>query len=161
MPDHIIETGTKESCKCKICKSYCRNCTGWFKYGETELVAAFLNVSLDTLFKTKLGVDWLVGDEEDEIFVLAPATKNIIPGDMFPGDPRGECIFFNDKELCEIHKVKPYECREAIHGMKSTGRLESVAKSWVNHQDQIKKLLGRKPKAAFFNPFGIFCFAVL
>lgn len=133
----------RNPCTCKKCQGACKR-PGWFIPGEIEKVAKYLKVSVKELFKTKLAIDWWVGEED--IFVLSPALKGEETGEMFPYDPVGECIFFNSRR-CDIHPVKPYEC--AMWSCKESEKEyhESAKKKWDNTkaQQQIKKLLGRKP----------------
>jgi len=103
----------KKECKCDLCKSACKNKPGWFKPGEPEKVAEYLNIPLKELFDTKLMVDWWESDED--VFIIAPAVKGGNIGGEYPGNPQGECIFFKDG-LCSIHEVKPFECGAYLHG---------------------------------------------
>ena len=136
-------------CSCDRCKSYCKR-TGWFLPGEIEEVAKFLGLTLQQLFDQKLGIDWWVSGEEwceeDDVFILAPATKNMTPGEEYPYNPKGECVFYKN-ELCEIHPVKPYECAMAYHTDTKVNEHEKIARAWVKEQQQIIKLLGHKPQA--------------
>ena len=146
---------SKKSCTCNICKGFCRNRIGWFLPGEPEKVAEYLNISFKELFKTKLAIDWWVRNEKD-IFVIAPANLLIIPGKEFSANPKGQCIFFNKESLCDIHPVKPFECREAFHLKKKESNFhKNVAKVWEPYQNQIKELLGREPKAKEFSIFNL------
>jgi len=152
---------TKESGVCASCQAACRNKPGWFKAGEAEKVAQYLGVSLKELFRDKLAVDWWVGGSVNsgDIYVLSPALIGEDAGTEFPGDPRGECVFFRDGR-CEIHAVKPFECAESVpceHSGKRNLHKEA-ADSWntKKHQSQIVKLLGRQPESAEFEGFGLF-----
>jgi Fe-S-cluster containining protein len=134
-------------CECSSCKNACKLKPGWFVPGEAEKVADYLQISLKKLFKTKLAVDFY--SKGKEVFVLSPVVVDNNPGKEFPFDPRGQCVFYKDGK-CEIHPVKPHECREWDHKMSdiSSKKLhENVSKSWEEHQDQIEKLLGKKPVA--------------
>jgi len=135
----------KNPCTCKKCQAACER-PGWFIPGEVEKVAKYLKISVKKLFKTKLAVDWWVGEED--IFVLSPALKGEEAGGMFPYNPVGECIFFN-KGRCGIHPVKPYEC--AVWSCKEPGKgyHEKAKKRWDNPkaQRQIEKLFGKKPRS--------------
>ena len=135
-----------KECQCYSCKEACRHKPGWFLPKEAELVAEYLEIELVDLFKTKLAVDYWTGD--NPIFLLSPTTINNSPGIEFPYDPTGQCIFFK-KGLCEIHPVKPCECRDGMctnSSHESRSRHKKVAYAWEDHQDQIKKLLGRNPE---------------
>ena len=143
-----MTTGSKESCECESCKAACENKPGWFLPREAERVADFLGKSMDELFQERLGVDWWIGYEPT--FVLAPALLGEPAGTEYPGNPRGKCIFYKNGR-CEIHPVKPFECREYIHDEPMNERHHDVAMAWKPHQEQIKKLLGRKPSDAEFS----------
>ena len=53
-------TKSKEDkdCQCQDCQDACVYKPGWFKPGEIEKVAKYLDVPLEELFKEKLMVDW-------------------------------------------------------------------------------------------------------
>lgn len=115
--------------------------------GEIEKVAEYLGISLQDLFDTKLGVDWWEWD--DDIFVIAPATKNANAGEEYPAAPAGECVFFANGR-CNIYPVRPFECRQYYHSDNSKVlylRHKQVAESWKDHKDQIIELLGHEPEA--------------
>jgi Fe-S-cluster containining protein len=82
------------------------------------------------------------------------------PGEVFPANPKGQCIFFDENtELCQIHPVKPYECREYTHrqGHKTVEKRHKwVAKQWKDHQKQLEKLLGDEPRAAEYSFLDVF-----
>lgn len=140
----------RSECKCEECKGACSYNPGWFMPGEAEKAAEYLGISLQEFFNQYLGINWWVAD--NDIFVLAPAIIDMTPGKEYPGDPRGECIFFK-KDLCAIHVVKPFECAECIHTESegvSNQRHHEVAEAWKDHQKQIEELLGRKPESADF-----------
>lgn len=138
----------ENECTCGKCRRACTIKPGWFMPGEAEEVAKHLNLSLKELFDTYLGVDWW--ESADNIFVLAPAIVGEQTGAEYPGDPNGKCVFFNDEERCNIHLVKPFECRELTCTGSSIKRHKNVANSWKNNQEQIEKLLGREPEAKEF-----------
>lgn len=142
-------SGTKDSCQCDSCKRACENKPGWFLPGEAEKAAKHLGIPLTEFFKTKLAVDWW--DGSDLIFLLAPALVGEPSGSEYPGNRRGTCIFYK-KGKCEIHAVKPFECREYIHDEPTNGRHQSVADAWKVHQAQIRKLLKHEPRSSpYFN----------
>lgn len=147
------DNNNNKECSCNDCKSACSHRPGWFKAGEPEKVAAYLGISLEDLFKTKLAVDWwLEGPYENPIFLLAPGIDKIEPGTEYPADPHGVCRFYDTKkERCTIHPVKPFECREYIHGDSEpvyNGRHREAALTWDNEkgQQQVIKMLGKKPR---------------
>lgn len=144
-------------CTCEGCRQACQYNPGWFLPGEAERVAEFLNLTLQELFNTKLGVNWWVAAED--IFVLAPAITKMSPGREYPGDPRGKCIFYNSDGLCEIHPVKPFECREYNHDHSKEQvheRHKKTAMAWESDQTQIQELLEREPVSASFSFFDFF-----
>lgn len=146
---------SKESGTCEVCQSACRFKPGWLVPGDAERIADHLGLSLVELFETKLAVDWW---EEwkgrDDVFLLAPALVGEDAGAEYPGNPKGTCTFYADG-LCTIHEVKPFECREYVcddsYG-KTMGRHRSIVEAWVENQEQIETLLGRKPYAAHYEP---------
>ena len=142
--------GTKESCTCSECQSYCQHKPGWFLPGEAEQLALHLGISLQDLFDSKLAVDWWVSNPD--IFLLSPAIISGEIGMEFPANPRGDCIFFED-DLCKIHPVRPFECRETFHNENNDRLHKQIADSWIPCQDQIIKLLGRQPKSKSFTIF--------
>lgn len=136
-------TQSVDSCTCDECKAMCKNKPGWFKPGEAEAVAAFLGVNLQELFNTHLMPDsWELDD--GSIKTLSPAIQGRKPGE-YQYWSTGQCVFFQDG-CCKIHAVKPYECRQAIHGAGNTGVHEEVALSWVDNQDQIDILRQNLPE---------------
>lgn len=152
-----MSNGTKESCTCAKCREACSYRPGWFLPGEAEEVAYHLGVSLETLFETKLMVDWWVGDDAD-VFVLSPAIVGEEAGTETQEVVQGTCVFFENGS-CLIHAVKPFECREMIHGEKNgerNGRHEWVANAWRSFQDQIVGLLGREPESKNFTLYDLF-----
>lgn len=136
------------TCTCHKCQAACATKPGWFLPGEAEKAADFLNLPLPEFFASKLGVDWWERWGGD-IFLLAPAVKGHPPGREYPGNPRGECIFYKDGR-CEIYPARPHECREYMHDDTPeavASRHQGVAKAWEPHQGQIASLLGRKPES--------------
>lgn len=143
-------SGTKESCTCAYCRDGCSVKPGWFAPGEADKAAAHMGLPLGEFFAKYLAVDWWEADSEipQTTFVLSPAIVGEDTGTEFPGDPRGRCVFYQD-ERCQIHPVKPVECRERWCGDKTPGRPvhREVAEAWAGHQDVIRELLGRDPEA--------------
>ena len=153
--------GYRVSCDCNTCKDACKIKPGWFKPGEAEKVAEYLGISLQDLFNEYLAVDWYQ-NEADETFVLSPATNNCQTGGMFPFNPKGRCVFF-ENEKCKIHSVAPFECREYYHNQshkECTDRHEDVSKEWTNKKEYMSELLGFEPYAteaeSFSEMFGLY-----
>lgn len=154
MSEKIERAGTKESCRCSYCQKACEHKPGWFMPGEAEKVADFLGMSLQDLFKQKLMVDWYEGllGPLNPGFVLSPAVVGEEPGVEFPAQPTGRCVFLTEDKRCSIHPVKPFECRQAIHGDpegESAHDHKLVALQWVDFTQQLTDLLGHEPKAAY------------
>jgi Fe-S-cluster containining protein len=117
-------------CTCEECVMACKIRVGWFAPGEVARVAEFLKVSEEELFRTKLAIDYWC-DEED-IYLLTPASIDMEPGTIVPYDHAFEnhqCIFLKN-ERCEIHNVKPFECRESSCQGNNENLHEQVAKLW-------------------------------
>ncbi|MNK65509.1 hypothetical protein D3C87_848060 [compost metagenome] len=145
-------------CACSGCQRACSVKPGWFAPGEAEHAAAYLGVTLKELFDTKLMVDWLAGSsaaDGDDVFVLSPATTSGRPGQEFPGNPRGTCVFLTEDKRCAIHEVKPMECR--LYSCRGVGIKyhEPVGMTWdaPEHQQQIEGLLGRPPESEAYGGF--------
>lgn len=135
----------KFECTCKKCVSACKHKPGWFAPGEVEKAAEYLDLTLQDFFDKYLAVDWWEGDPPT--FILAPAIIGEGTGSEYPGDPKGQCVFLNNN-LCDIHKVKPIECSTMNCTASDSGNVhEEVYKMWIENQEQIVELLGRKPKA--------------
>lgn len=141
---------TRESGTCDACIGACKRKPGWFRPGELEPVAEFLGLTMHELFDTRLAIDWWEADANAPLtFSVAPAIANAPAGVEYPVVPNGRCTFLTDDDRCEIHEVKPYECRDYWCGRPERDvsvwtHLES-AKAWGEHQDEIVRLLGRKP----------------
>ena len=145
---------TKESGTCATCQSGGTRKPGWFLPGEPERAAEFMGLPLEEFFRDYLTVDWWDGDPD--IFLLSPAIAGEETGTEFPGDPRGECVFYQEGR-CQIHPVKPHECRETWCGAGSGTIHRDTAAAWNAHQGQIRELLGREPisvPCGFFDLLG-------
>lgn len=131
-------------CSCERCVSACRKKPGLFMPGEAEVLAANLGLTLKELFETRLAVEWEMTSHLEKIFVLSPAIEGNATGQEFPAFRRwGTCTFLKDG-LCEIHALgKPYDCAAATHWLRAE---PPTVAAWVEHQDQIRELLGRDPR---------------
>lgn len=133
----------QESCTCDECVSACRHKPGWFKPGEAEKVAEFLGMSLQQLFNEKLQADYWVGDRYNgsgDILNLAPGiVEELEEGrKMTSFFPRGTCVFLKNN-LCEIHPVKPFECKATVSCNDSEhqeGCHKEAGMAWNNLKDQ-------------------------
>lgn len=114
-----------DSCSCENCVSACKNDPGRLLPEQLSPLAAFLNVTVDELVISYL-VKIPMGGKEP-VYVYAPAKMkgrrfvaepgSIIP-DYYTGE-RGRCVFLDEKGLCSVHQVKPFECG-AYMGCKNT-----------------------------------------
>lgn len=139
-------TDEREDCAC----TKCQNKPGWFLPAEVERVAEHLDLPLEEVFQKYLMADYWEADHEiaDDVFVLAPAIVGETPGEEYPADPQGTCVFYRNGR-CSIHPVKPFECREYLHNQSTEvvhERHLAVARAWQAHQEQITMLLGREPE---------------
>ena len=148
--------GTRESCTCQSCVSACEHKPGWFKFGEAEKAAKLMGLSLNKFFEQYLSVDWW--EASPDVFLLAPANSRSTPGQEYPSNPTGRCIFL-ENGLCKIHAAKPHECLMAFHDDKEgTHWKQEAMQTWNSDeaQAQIKSLLGREPQTASYSPMDAF-----
>jgi len=146
-------------CSCEVCVSACKKKPGWFIPGEIKLAADLLGMSEKDFFDKYLSVDYW-GEPGSWMFVLSPATLNTTPGQEFPLNPGGQCVFLTKDDKCLIHAAKPFECKSFDHRKKESEEEDqkqesqhfSVAESWVPHKDYIVNLLGREPEVLPPNP---------
>lgn len=73
------------------------------------------------------------------IMLLSPSIKGEKPGQYLSWWANGECVFYKEGH-CSIHAVKPYECRQTIHGVDHPGDHEAVGLSWRENQEQVDSL---------------------
>src|SRR3990167_9641841 len=124
-------------CMCDECKSCCKKIPGIPTPEELVKEAEFLKMPLKTFLETYCIKGW----REDvfgkgEYIKFAYPTRigfnNTTEGWGYPLSG-GDCIFLTSKELCQIHEVKPTECRESF-GCKPSGIenevRDSVLKIW-------------------------------
>lgn len=134
----------EDECACPECTEACSRMPGWFAPGEVEKVAEFLDVTVDELFEKKLSVDWWETGSFP-IYVLSPgidAKYGRLVGRLKRQDPNGSCVFLKEGR-CEIHPVKPLECRASQHQSQSVYVHQHVSTLWDNEksQQQIDRLL--------------------
>ncbi len=96
----------RTGCSCKACQECCKREPGWFVPEEVAVAAAYLELSESEFVKR-----FCEEHVEDGVRALSPARK--------PG--KSECIFLSRDGLCEIHAVKPYECRK-VYGCEGPSR---------------------------------------
>jgi len=152
-------------CSCRDCASACYKKPGWFLPQEIKPVADFLGITEQQFFHRYLSVDYF-GLPNEFLFVLSPATENSTPGEVFPLEPSGMCVFLKNGK-CGIHAVKPFECRLYDHRKKILTKEESdksteehlaVAEAWVPYKDYIAKLLGKEPQVPIPNALEVLSF---
>ncbi len=96
----------RHGCTCKKCIECCTRDPGWFFPDEIELAANFLNVTEPEFIR-----DYCTEHFEHNIYTLSPKKKT----------NKKECIFLSKDKQCNIHEVKPYECRK-VYGCESESR---------------------------------------
>jgi Fe-S-cluster containining protein len=155
-----LDAVPRSACACEDCQRGCAYKPGWFRPGEPEKAAELLGVSLAELFRTRLAVDWWEGHPDvvgENVYVIAPALVGEEPGEMYPGDPSGRCVFFK-KGRCEIHAAKPFECAVLAHGDSGGSggviykRHKAVAGEWIAYQEQVIELLDHEPVPVEYEP---------
>lgn len=149
MPRTDAETAM--DCACDQCQGLCRNKPGWFTPQQIEAVARQQNMTVAALFETHLTIDTALVREADRmtaIYVLAPAIRGKRPGAISDPAARGECTWLKDGR-CEIHSVKPAECRTTDHTMSphdSNMLRAAILKQWAPYRKFIQGLYGKKLK---------------
>jgi len=145
------------NCTCDTCKNACLNRPGFFLPEEIGPAAKSKNLSIKEFFDKYLVVDYILGGRyyKRTVFILAPSIIGSNIGMEASFNPNGRCIFFNKKELCDIHSVnniiiKPRECAFSDHIISEKNYRKErikIIKAWDNKeaQDMIKTLLGREP----------------
>lgn len=108
----------RHGCSCEKCRECCTREPGWFLPNEVKISAAFMGISEKDFIK-----NFCEGHLDDNIRVISPARK---PNSR-------ECIFLNKAGLCEIHEVKPHECRK-VYGCEGLSRhrriREMIKREW-------------------------------
>lgn len=97
----------------------CKREPGWFVPEEIPVAAEYLKIS-EKEFMEKYCAEHF----EDGVRALSPARKK----------GKTECVFLDKKGLCEIHPVKPYECRK-VYGCGGKSRHKRL-------RDIIKRMWG-------------------
>jgi len=96
----------RQGCSCDKCRECCTREPGWFVPGEIVPAATYLGIT-----EKEFIASYCCEHLQDDVYTLSPATKK----------KSTECIFLNSKGLCDIHPVKPYECRK-VFGCEGPGR---------------------------------------
>lgn len=107
-------------CRCNSCNHGCKFGSGSLAGDDAKKIASFLGISEEDLKKGFL--------EEVELFNKKLQRPKLI---REKSKPYGRCVFYDDKNGCTIHEVKPLECKTSIN-CKDYGEELSV---WfmVNH----------------------------
>ena len=100
-------------CSCKACSIGCMHGSGSLSNEDIPKIAEFLQISEDELKNKFL--------EELRKF----NTKNFRPKILRKDKPYGKCIFYDEKNGCKIHEVKPLECKVSM-GCKDYGEKISL-----------------------------------
>jgi Fe-S-cluster containining protein len=95
-------------CACEVCVGGCNSLPGFFAPGEPEKAAAFLGVSLAELYGTRVEV--LADNGACRPVIAWPDVSRSMTYHM----EVGRCTFLTAEGRCEIHPVKPKECRLAM-----------------------------------------------
>ncbi len=109
----------RDGCSCERCQECCRREPGWFVPEEIAPAAKHLGLT-ERNFISCLCEE----HTEDGVRAFSPGRK--------PG--KTECVFLNRDGLCEIHEVKPYECRKVFgcQGPSRHRRLrEIIRRMWI------------------------------
>lgn len=106
-------------CSCEACTECCEREPGWFMPEEVESAAKFMGLSKEEFIK-----QYCEEHVEDGIIVISPARK------------KGKtcCIFLTKDKLCEIHEVKPHECKKVFACQRDSRHQrmrEMIIKSWA------------------------------
>jgi Fe-S-cluster containining protein len=88
----------------------CQRDPGWFLPEEVAHAAAHLNLSKEEFIK-KFCIEHVI----DDVTVISPAAKL----------KKTECVFLSKKGLCEIHEVKPFECKK-VYACKGDRRHQTI-----------------------------------
>lgn len=107
-----------KSCACDDCKACCKIIPEIPRPEELVKQAEFLKMSLKEYLEKFCIKGWrenALGDGEYIVFAY-PARQgfnNMTETWLYPL-VGGNCIFLTEEELCKIHPVRPFECREAF-----------------------------------------------
>jgi len=117
----------KEGCSCPACRECCSRDPGWFIPEDIPTAAQYKGLT-EQEFVAGFCTEHRMGD----IRALSPATKSSA-GKPATRPRSTVCIFLNRNGLCDIHPVKPYECRK-VYGCAPDYRhkrvREIITKMW-------------------------------
>lgn len=125
-----------KDCQCAKCVDACDHEPGWFGPGEAENAAIFLGIPFEEfkkthIIKTSCDNPYL----NDAPFVWAP-RKPDVDGDSLERNQNqkvthGSCVFFKEGK-CQIHPVKPHECRIVMACDYKRGSRDITERKWMN-----------------------------
>ena len=108
----------RRGCSCDACKECCTREPGWFIPEEVPIAASYMNLAEKEFIQKYCEEHY-----EDDGYGISPARK----------EGKKECIFLNKDGLCDIHEVKPYECRK-VYGcegpMRHRRMREIIKRMW-------------------------------
>lgn len=113
-------TTEKIDCACDKCVNACKNGNpGWFLPGEAEKAAAFMQIPFEEFEKKYLILDHCSNQvAPDAPYVYSPRRINVDEGDRIKTAEshrkKGRCVFLRNDDMCCIHPVKPFECRQTM-----------------------------------------------
>lgn len=144
-------------CSCESCARACLNRPGYFAPGEAIKAAEFLGLTLREFFDKYLVVDFQTDHTGLKVsyYLLMPATvgeQGTVAGYI---PKRGRCIFLNKENRCDIHSVKPKECRLYDHTVvkrDAEANHQMVASDWREAQQEVFAAIGRKLRKQRFPP---------
>jgi Fe-S-cluster containining protein len=108
----------RRGCSCPKCIECCERDPGWFMPGEVAIAAAYLGMPEGEFIRR-----YCKENVFDDAIVISPAAR--------PG--KTSCIFLTRDGRCEIHDVKPHECKKVFgcHGEARHRRIrEMIKKAW-------------------------------
>jgi Fe-S-cluster containining protein len=138
-------------CSCDRCQSLCHNKPGWFTPQQIELVARKRDITIEDLFKDYLTIDAVLIAEAGKptgVYVLAPTIVGAESGSISDPVARGTCVWLRNGK-CDIHDVKPAECRVTDHSTSahdSDVLRASILKQWIPYKKFVQNLYGKKLK---------------
>ena len=101
-----LEQYERSYCGCDMCKAACHNMPGMLAPGDLQQIAVECDKEptdlswVNTHFCASAGAAVLIDGNPARIPTIVPAQK-----------PNGHCVFLNDEDRCEIHRVAPFGCR--------------------------------------------------